>query len=100
MKSGANSTSDAWPSYFDEMTQAAGEIAWDVFLTPAFMQRHTRFASLEELSAECGLPATTQADLRANRRPLDIFIRMHTPFDGLTDMLRTALREWSEEHLG
>ena len=96
--SGAHSEFGARRRPVSTLPQAT-EIPWSIFLTPAFMQRHTRFESLDALSAECGLPATTQEDLRVNHDALDEFIREETPFTGLTHLLRTALREWSDEHL-
>lgn len=70
-------------------------------LTPAFVSRHTRFASANELFDNSYLHIKTAEDLRAiPNEKWDAYIRSVSNFDDWHSMLSAATGEWAKKRLG
>ena len=75
-------------------TQAPGIPLHEIF-NPAFMVAHTRFGSIDEMSAAGGFKATSQADCEhLSGAAWSAFVRSATRFTGWEDMLQSACCHW------
>lgn len=76
-------------------------VALPELVTDAFVSRHTRFKSLDELFAASGFKVETQEDFAAlPEKEWDQFIRSVSGFDSWQTLLGAAGEEWAKRKLG
>jgi hypothetical protein len=70
-------------------------------LTPAFISKHTRFSSMEEMFEASGFKIETQEDFAAiPDDQWDEFIRSVSSFSDWQAMLQEATKAWTVKQLG
>jgi hypothetical protein len=81
--------------------QGTHPIPLDELLTPAFVSKHTRFASAEDLFEASGFRIESQEDFAAiPDDKWDEFIRSVSPFSDWHAMLEAAVGPWTAKKLG
>lgn len=70
-------------------------------LTPSFIQRHSRFKSVEELIEASGFGAkSTDEFVAVPKDNRDSFIRANTTFRGWNEMMQAAGPAWVKKKMG
>lgn len=98
---------------FDELTKRlddlkenaesihGAQVPLSELLTPAFLAKHTRFLSEDEMFEASGFEVQTAEDFeRIPDQDWDNFIQQNTPFATWSDMLSAAGAEWAQKKLG
>lgn len=70
-------------------------------ISPAFLQAHTQFSSVEQLFESGGFKVESKEDLEAiPDEAMDAHIRAHSKFPDWKTMLQTAGQEWAIKKIG
>lgn len=71
----------------------------DELLTPTFLNRHTNFASVEDMFKKSGYNVETMEELeRIPEEEWNVFIATNTLFSSWQDMLTAAMSEQVKQH--
>lgn len=75
-------------------------LTFDELFPPEFLQRNTRFSSLDEMFEKSGFIVNSRENFK--KIPHDVwnkFISDNSKFDSWQDMLNAAVKEWVERQL-
>jgi hypothetical protein len=79
----------------------SGNVPTRGILTPAFLRKHSRFSSIEEMFEASGFKVETQDDFKnIPDQPWDEFIAKETTFPNWKEMLSAAGGEYAKRKLG
>ncbi len=89
---------------WQELTDERGSMAHpplDIFFTDEFIQRHSRFATIDEFLEAGGFHIQSKEDLeRISGEEIDAHVVAHTDFQSGEEMFKAAMAEWAKKTLG